>query len=62
MDYNEDDDLPKRTDPIYKEIADFKDYELTHCVVHEMTIRNKNVIEILEKIDYIAELKDEHQY
>ncbi len=32
--------LPKRSDSIYKEIENFKDYELTQCVAYEMSIRN----------------------
>ena len=38
--------LPKRKDPIYKEIEEFKDYEFTNCIAYEMAIRNKQVIKI----------------
>lgn len=35
--------LPKRSDPIYKEIEGFADYELTQCIAYEMAKRsNKN--------------------
>lgn len=30
-----------RTDRIYKEIEEFKDYELTNCIAFEMAVRNK---------------------
>ncbi len=36
-------DLPKRDDKIYKEIEEFKDYELTYCIAYEMAIRNDEV-------------------
>jgi len=32
--------IPKRDDPIYKEIESFEDYELTQCVAYEMAIRS----------------------
>ncbi|MFA6137170.1 MAG: hypothetical protein WC667_03705 [Sulfurimonas sp.] len=50
-------DLPKRSDYIYQEIESFKDYELTQCVAYEMAIRNNNVKNILDKIDYLTALK-----
>lgn len=43
-------DLPKRNDKIYKEIEEFKDYELTYCVAYEMAIRNDEVKRLLEKV------------
>lgn len=52
MDYDEeyDDYLPKRTDDIYQEIADFEEYELTHCVMFEMIVRNIDVKQILHNL------------
>ncbi|MDF1877005.1 hypothetical protein JHD47_04155 [Sulfurimonas sp. SAG-AH-194-L11] len=41
-----------RSDDIYKEVEEFKDYELTQCIAYEMAIRNKDN---LEEIDTIAE-------
>ena len=35
--------LPKRTDVIYKEIESFEDYEYTNCIAYEMAIRNDEV-------------------
>ena len=54
--------LPKRKDSIYKEIENFKYYELTPCIAYEMATRNKEVINILEKLDYINELQERHPY
>lgn len=42
--------LPKRSDPIYKEIEEFKDYEYTNCIAYEMAIRNKEVIKLKNKL------------
>ena len=39
--------LPQRDDLIYKEIEEFKDYELTNCIAYEMAIRIKEVRELL---------------
>jgi len=36
--------LPKRTDEIYNEIENFKDYEFTNCIVYEMIQRNSSFI------------------
>lgn len=41
--------LPKRSDSIYKEIEEFKDYELTNCIAFEMAIRNNQVFKIDEE-------------
>jgi hypothetical protein len=37
-------ELPNRSNPIYKEIEQFKDYELTDCIAYEMAIRNEEII------------------
>ena len=42
--------LPKRSDPIYKEIESFEDYELTQCVAYEMAIRNDDNINLINEI------------
>ncbi len=42
--------MPKRTDTIYEEIENFKDYELTQCVAYEMAIRNEKNLEDIDKI------------
>lgn len=38
------DNLPKRTDTIYKEIESFEDYEYTNCIAYEMMIRDVSYI------------------
>ena len=35
--------LPQRDDLIYKEIEEFKDYELTNCIAYEMAIRSQDL-------------------
>jgi len=40
--------LPNRDDNIYKDIENFKSYELTYCVAYEMAIRNKEIIKKIE--------------
>ena len=63
MDYNnefEDSTFPKRTDDRYKIIENFKPYELTHCIVFEMAVRNKDVrnsIQILTMIEDVLKIK-----
>lgn len=37
-------EMPKRSDPQYIEIENFKDYELTNCIAYEMAIRNPEFI------------------
>ncbi len=44
-------ELPKRDDKIYKEIEEFKDYELTYCVAYEMAIRNDEVKGLLKELE-----------
>jgi len=61
MDYKYDDveDIfPKRTDDVYKKIEKYEPYELTHCIVFEMAVRNKDVKEILSKLKMIKSLQD----
>ena len=60
MDYNDDDifkdnddGFPKRTETIYKNIEKFEPYELTHCVMFEMAVRNKEVKQILHVLKSI---------
>ena len=57
--------LPQRNDPngIYKEIENFKDYELTNCIAYEMAIRNDEVISlknllIKTQFEYLEKDKD----
>jgi len=53
---------PKRSDPIYKEIESFENYELTQCVAYEMAIRSPNELATIEAIqDYYQEHKTEIQ-
>lgn len=54
--------LLQRDDPRYKEIERFKSYELTPCMAYEMAMRNKEVMQILQKLDYIKELQERHPY
>ena len=67
MDYSNEDEeydnyLPKRTASIYKEIESFESYELTNCIVYEMAIRTEEVKNILDKLEYIENLKKRHPY
>jgi len=55
-------DLSKRGSKKYTDINKFQSYELTHCIVYEMAIRNKNVIEIFDKLEYIKKIKELHPY
>lgn len=63
MDYNnelEENTFPKRTGDRYKRIENFKPYELTHCIVFEMAVRNKDVrdsIQILAMIEDVLKIK-----
>ena len=50
-------ELPKRSDSIYKEIEAFEDYEFTNCIAYEMAIRNKEVINICNKIGLFLNLQ-----
>jgi hypothetical protein len=43
-------DLPDRNDPIYKEIASFKGYELRDSIAVELALRNQNVIKLLNDL------------
>jgi hypothetical protein len=47
--------LPERGDPKYKEIENFKLYELTQCIAYEMGIRNVVVKDLLDKLNYFSE-------
>ena len=49
---------PKRSDEIYKEIENFKDYELTQCVAYEMAIRNEDN---LKKINFLEEYYNDNK-
>ena len=51
--------LPKRSDPIYKEIESFEDYELTQCVAYEMAIRNDKNLAKVEEIKSYYEINKE---
>jgi len=54
--------LPKRSSEKYTEIKDFQPYELTHCVVYEMAMRNKKVQDIFEILNYLEEFKNSDAY
>ncbi|MCT7566811.1 hypothetical protein N5T96_10770 [Aliarcobacter butzleri] len=61
-------DLPRRDDPKYcgdntiKGIEQLDIYQFNSCMIFEMATRNKDVIEIIHKLDFIEELKDKHPY
>ena len=57
MDYSNDNGFSKITDDIYKEIKIFEPYELTHCVVYEMAVRNKEIKEKLDRCNRIRIIK-----
>lgn len=46
--------LPRRDDEVYKRIACYEPYELTHCISYEIAIRNEEVKTIIEKLKYLA--------
>jgi len=54
--------LSKRGSKKYTEIKKYQPYELTHCIVYEMAIRNKKVIEIFAKLEYLKKIKELHPY
>lgn len=50
-------DLPKRDDPKYiKKIKPIDIFEFSSCIMLEMAHRNKDVIDIINKIEYIQDL------
>jgi hypothetical protein len=60
------DNVPKRTDAIYKEIegydertnpTGFKEYEYTNCIAYEMAIRNDIARKIIIKLNKIKKLR-----
>lgn len=61
-------ELPRRDDPKYcgdntiKGIEQLDIYQFNSCMIFEMATRNKDVIEIIHKLDFIEELKDKHPY
>lgn len=61
-------DFPRRDDPKYcgdhetKGIEQLDIYQFNSCMIFEMATRNKEVIEIINKLDFIEELKDKHPY
>ena len=46
----------------YKEIENFKTYELTPCIAYEMAIRNQDVKDLLKKYDKILSMMLEDKY
>lgn len=50
--------LPKRSDLKYKEIENFKDYELTYSIVNEMAIRNLRVKKLIKVFHKLASFQD----
>jgi hypothetical protein len=47
--------LVKRSDPIYIEIENFKEYELTNNIAYEMAIRNEKVAQLKKRTDQLIE-------
>ncbi len=60
MGYNKEDDVqyPRRTDIGYLRVEKFEPYELTHCIVFEMALRNKEVIKILHDLNNLKFVQD----
>lgn len=54
--------ISSRSDIIYKEIDDFKLYELTPCISYEMAIRNKEVKSLLKRYKKIIEMSNQPRY
>lgn len=53
----EENELPKRCEKKYKEIENFKLYELTHCIAYEMAIRNNEVQKIIKEIEDLTRIQ-----
>lgn len=51
--------LPLRTDLKYKDIENFKAYELSYCIANEMAIRNKTIERQIRKYYYLENLLPE---
>lgn len=54
--------LPHRDDRVYRSIEQLNIGHFKLCMIFEMATRNKEVIEIINKLDFIEELKDKHPY
>lgn len=54
--------LPIRADPMYEEIENFEDYELTQCVAYEMAIRNDDNIKAIDDVIEYYNKNKEHLY
>jgi len=59
--------MPKRNDPKYIDIENFKDYELTNCIAYEMVIRNdefiktkKELFALAKKLDHLLLLRNKN--
>lgn len=50
--------VPSRNNPRYKEIEKYELYELTHCSIYEMAIRNPDVKKILHDIKAIELIQE----
>lgn len=55
-------EISSRDDIIYKEIDNFKSYELTPCIAYEMAIRNKEVKSLLKRYKKIIEMSNHPRY
>lgn len=61
-------DTPERDNPEYiggeniKGIEQIKPHEFESCIIFEMAIRNDKVIEIMHKLDYINDIRDNYPY
>ncbi len=56
MGYKQKERIPRRDDEIYKEIENFKDFELINNVFYEMAIRTKKFKELEKKFEYCERL------
>jgi len=54
--YKEIEAIPTREDAVYKQIENFKPYELTYKIFYQMAIRNENAKKIIYALDYLHDI------
>jgi len=54
--YKETEVTPTREDAVYKQIENFKPYELTYKIFYQMAIRNENAKKIIYSLNYLHDI------
>lgn len=54
--YKEIEAIPTREDSVYKQIENFKPYELTYKIFYQMAIRNENAKKIIYALSYLYDI------